>query len=219
MYTGEGHQERRQMRRPIYLGMLALLFAIGALEVCEQKKGRFNAEALTVPRPAADFVLKTSDGAEFRLSQYQGKVVLLDFGYTFCPDICPTTLAELAQGRAQLGEAAKRVQVVFITVDPERDSPERLRSYTAVFDPTFIGLTGSAEQLAAVRQAYDVVAEKQVVPGTSAAYLIAHSAYVYLIDPEGRLQQRFSFGTSMIKDITEAIQTLLTFPEKGANRP
>jgi protein SCO1/2 len=207
------------MRRPIYLRLLALLFTIGVMEVCEQKQARFNAEALTVPRPAADFALKTSEGSEFRLSQYRGKVVLLHFGYTFCPDICPTTLAELAQVRAQLGQAATQVQVVFITVDPERDSPERLRSYTAVFDPTFIGLTGSAEQLAAVRQAYEVVAEKQVVPGTSAAYLIAHSAYVYLIDPEGRLQQRFPFGTSMINDITEAIQTLLTFPEKGANGP
>ena len=207
------------MSRPIYLAILALLFAIDAIEVCDHKKPPRNAEALTVPRTAADFVLNTSDGSEFRLSQYRGKVVLLDFGYTFCPDICPTTLAELAQVRAQLGEAAKQVQVVFITVDPERDSSERLRSYTEAFDPTFIGLTGSAEQLAEVRQAYDVVAEKQVVPGTSAVYLIAHSAYVYLIDPEGRLQQRFPFGTSMIKDITEAIQTLLTFQEKGARGP
>jgi protein SCO1/2 len=207
------------MSRPIYLAILALLFALGAIEVCDHKKAPRNAEASTVPRTAADFVLKTSHGSEFRLSQYRGKVVLLDFGYTFCPDICPTTLAELAQVRAQLGEAAKQVQVVFITVDPERDSPERLRSYTEAFDPTFIGLTGSAEQLAEVRQAYDVVAEKQVVPGTTAVYLIAHSAYLYLIDPDGRLQQRFPFGTSMIKDITEAIQTLLKFQEKGSRGP
>jgi protein SCO1/2 len=207
------------MSRPIYLGIVALLFAIGAMEVGEHQIGPLNAEALSVPRPAADFVLKTADGSEFRLSSYRGKVILLDFGYTFCPDICPTTLAELAQVRAQLGEAAKQVQVVFITVDPERDSPERLRSYTQAFDPSFIGLTGSPEQLAAVRQAYDVFAEKQVVPGTSAVYLIAHSAYVYLIDPEGQLQQLFPFGTSMIKDITEAIQTLLTFHEKGASGP
>jgi protein SCO1/2 len=162
------------MSRPIYLGIVALLFAIGAMEVGEHQIGKFNAEALTVPRPAADFVLNTSDGSEFRLSSYRGKVVLLDFGYTFCPDICPTTLAELAQVRAQLGEAAKQVQVVFITVDPERDSPERLRSYAQAFDPSFIGLTGSPEQLEEVRQAYDVVAEKQVVPGTSAVYLIAY---------------------------------------------
>jgi protein SCO1/2 len=142
------------------------------------------------------------------LSQHRGKVVVLTFGYTFCPDICPATLVELAQVRAKLGEAAKRLQVAFITLDPERDTPERLRSYTTAFDPTFVGLTGSATQLAQVREAYGVIAEKQVVPGTSAEYLLAHSAYVYVIDPKGQLQLRYPFGES-IDDMADAIQDLL----------
>jgi protein SCO1/2 len=166
-------------------------------------------DVFTLPRPAADFTLTTPDGTAFRLSHHRGKVVVLSFGYTFCPDVCPTTLVELAQVKGLLGEAAKRVQVVFITLDPERDTPERLGLYTRAFDPSFIGLTGSPEQLARVRHAYRVMAEKQAVPGTSAAYLIAHSAYVYVIDPQGQLQLLFLFGTgieAMAQDIKHLLE-------------
>jgi protein SCO1/2 len=135
--------------------------------------------------------------ADFSLGRYRGDVVALSFGYTFCPDVCPTTLVELAQVRARLGAAAKRLHVFFVTVDPERDTPERLRTYTRAFDPTFVGLTGTAEQLARARRAYGVTAKKRVVPGTSAAYLVDHSAFVYVIDPEGRLRLMFPFGTSI----------------------
>jgi protein SCO1 len=168
----------------------------------------FKSGALEPPRPAPDFALKKPDGTEFRLSRQRGVVVALAFGYTFCPDVCPTTLAELAAVRAKLGGDANKLAVVFITVDPERDGPERLRSYTAAFDRTFTGLTGSAEQLAAVRQAYGVTARKRIVPGTSAAYLIDHSAFVYVIDAEGRLRLMFLFGTS-IDDMAHDIHLLL----------
>jgi protein SCO1/2 len=115
---------------------------------------------------------------------------------------------ELSQVRVRLGDAAKRVQVAFITLDPERDTPERLNTYTKAFDQTFIGLTGNAEQLAQVRQMYGVIAEKEVVAGTSAAYLIAHSAYVYVIDPGGRLRLLFPFGLS-IEEMADDIKQLL----------
>jgi protein SCO1 len=134
------------MRQAICCWTSVLLCVIAVPVVLESSQ--FAGQALVPPPPAMDFTLKAADGSEFRLSRYRGKIVLLSFGYTFCPDVCPTTLVELSQVRTRLGEAAKRVQVAFITLDPERDTPERLRAYTSAFDPTFIGLTGSEEQLA-----------------------------------------------------------------------
>lgn len=168
----------------------------------------FAGRELTPPLPATDFTLKATNGSDFRLSQLRGKVVLISFGYTFCPDVCPTTLVELSQVRTRLGDAAKRVQVAFITLDPDRDTLERLRLYTTAFDPSFIGLTGSDEQLAQVRKAYGVMAEKQVVSGTAAPYLIAHSAYTYVIDREGRLRLLFPFGLSVEEMAGDIMQLL-----------
>jgi protein SCO1/2 len=168
----------------------------------------FRGGVLDPPRPAPEIALRAHDGTEFRLSRHRGDVVAISFGYTFCPDVCPTTLAELAQVRARLGPAAGRVRVVFVTVDPERDGPERLRAYTQAFDRTFVGLTGSPDQLAAVQKSYGVVARKQTVRGTSAAYLMDHSAFVYVVDPEGRLRLMFPFGTS-VDDMTHDISLLL----------
>jgi protein SCO1/2 len=172
------------------------------------ESAQFAGQALVPPPLPMDFTLQASDGSEFRLSQQRGKVVLLSFGYTFCPDVCPTTLVELSQLRVRLGDTAKHVQVVFITLDPERDTPERLRIYTTAFDPTVIALTGSEEQLAQVRKVYGVMAEKQVVSGTSASYLIAHSAYTYVIDQEGRLRILFPFGMP-IEEMADDIMQLL----------
>ena len=168
----------------------------------------FRGGHLDPPRLAPDIVLRAHDGSDFRLSRHRGDVVAIAFGYTFCPDVCPTTLAELAQVRARLGAAAGRLRIVFVTVDPERDGPERLRAYTQAFDRTFIGLTGSPEQLAAVQRAYGVIARKQTVRGTSAAYLVDHSAFVYVVDPEGRLRLMFPFGTS-VDDMTHDVRLLL----------
>jgi protein SCO1/2 len=168
----------------------------------------FRGGVLDPPRPAPEIVLGAHDGSEFRLSRHRGDVVAIAFGYTFCPDVCPTTLAELAQVRARLGSAAQRLRVVFVTVDPERDGPERLRAYTQAFDRTFVGLTGGPEELGLVQKAYGVVARKQAVRGTAAAYLVDHSALVYVVDSEGRLRLTFPFGTS-IDDMTHDIRLLL----------
>ena len=155
------------------------------------QSAQFAGQALVPPPAAMDFSLQASDGSEFKLSQQRGKVVLLSFGYTFCPDVCPTTLVELSQVLARLGDAAKRVRVAFVTLDPERDTPERLSLYTKAFDPTFIGGTGGAAELAAVRKDYGIVAEKHV-KGTS--YSVAHSSYTYLIDRHGRLRALMPYG-------------------------
>ena len=169
---------------------------------------QFAGRVLAPPRPAADLALTAVDGSEFRVSQHRGAVILLFFGYTSCPDVCPTTLVEMSQVRAILGEMADRVRFVFITVDPERDTPERLGTYVGAFDPTFIALTGSAEQLAQVRRTYGAIAEKQKPRGTAAAYLMAHTASVYVIDPEGQLRLQFPWGMS-VEDMVQDIKLLL----------
>jgi protein SCO1 len=194
------------MRQTSLRWIAVLLYAMAMPAVLES--AQFAGLAVVPPSPPMDFTLKASDGSEFRLSHHRGKVVLLSFGYTFCPDVCPTTLVELSQVRARLGAAANRVQVAFITLDPERDTPERLGIYATTFDPSFVGLTGSEEQLAQVWKAYGVIAEKEVVPGTSAAYLIAHSANIYVIDQEGRLRLLFPFGMS-IEEMADDIMQLL----------
>jgi protein SCO1/2 len=187
---------------------VALTVGVLAASIGWAASPQFRGGALEPPRPAPEIVLSAHDGSDFRLSRHRGDVVAIAFGYTFCPDVCPTTLAELAQVRARLGQAATRLRVVFVTVDPERDGPARLRAYTHAFDRTFIGLTGSPDQLAAVQKSYGVIAKEQSVRGTSAAYLVDHSAFVYVVDAEGRLRLMFPFGTS-VDDMTHDIGLLL----------
>lgn len=143
------------------------------------------------PRAAPDFTLQGSDGEALSLDRFRGRVVLLQFGFTSCPKVCPTTLATLAQVRRALGEQASELQVVFITVDPERDDAERLRRYVTAFDPGFIGGTGTEEALAAVRKAYGVAAQRTSSGGT---VQYGHSSFVTLIDRQGLLRAIMPFG-------------------------
>ena len=175
--------------------LIALQFAVAPLvptqiavasEAAVLKAGTFSP-----PRQAPDFSLQGSDGSELTLSRYKGKIVLLGFGFTSCPDVCPTTLATLAQARRKLGAAAADVQVVYITVDPERDVPARMKQYLASFDPTFVGGTDSSQRLEAVRNAYGILAEKKTYGGN---YTYAHSSYVYLIDRSGSLRALMPYG-------------------------
>ena len=164
-----------------------------------------KAGAFEPPRQAPDFVLHGSDGGDLTLGRYRGKVVLLSFGFTHCPAVCPTTLATLAQARSALGSAADRVQVVFVTVDPERDSPAQLKSYLAAFDAGFVGGTGKPEVLAAMRRNYGVVAEKVPV-GDS--YAVDHTSSIFLIDREGRLSALMPYGRDA-KDFVHDVKLLL----------
>jgi protein SCO1/2 len=157
-----------------------------AAEVDALKAGIFNPA-----RDAPDFSVLGSDGAPLVLSRYRGKVVVLAFGYTSCPNVCPVTLAILAQAHRKLAALGSQVQVIYLTVDPERDSAERLRQYLAAFDSTFVGGTGTALQMAAVRRSYGVTAEKV---GTGKDYAVAHSSFVYLITREGKLRALMPFG-------------------------
>lgn len=157
------------------------------------------------PRDAPDFSLQSSGGDTLALRSYRGKVVVLGFGFTWCTDVCPVTLATLAQARRKLGPAAADVQVVYITVDPERDNPARMKDYLRAFDATFIGGTGGAGELAAVRKEYGITAEKRV-RGNS--YAVAHSSYTYLIDRQGRLRALMPYGRAA-DDYVHDLQILL----------
>lgn len=170
---------------PFLTCMLLSMTALAA-DVDALKAGVFNPA-----RDAPDFSVRGSDGTALTLSRYRGKVVVLGFGYTSCPNVCPVTLAVLAQAHRKLGALGSQVQVIYLTVDPERDSAERLKQYLASFDPTFVGGTGTAPQMAAVRKSYGVTAEKH---GTGADYAIAHSSFVYLITREGKLRALMPFG-------------------------
>ena len=145
------------------------------------------------PRQAPDFDLLGSNGHELKISDYHGKVVLLALGFTSCTAVCPTTLNTFAVARRTLAAAAASVQVVYITVDPQRDDTVRLKKYLGGFDPTFVGGTGTEQQLAAVRKDYGISAEKQVL-GDSYAY--EHSSFTYLIDRSGRIRALKPYGHS-----------------------
>ena len=158
-------------------------------------------------RAAPDFSLAGSDGSELKLSHYRGKVVLLGFGFTSCVAVCPITLGTLAAAHKKLGARGDDVQVVYITVDPERDDALRMRKYLSAFDPSFIGGTGSDAQLAAVRKDYGIAAEK--VAGPDGSY--THSSFVYLIDREGRLRALMPYGHPA-EDYVHDVGILLASP-------
>jgi protein SCO1/2 len=172
----------------------ALLLGLALLAAAAARAGEdatLKAGVFDPPRVAPDFFLAGSDGAELTLSRYRGKVVVLAFGFTSCPDVCPVTLGTLASARRKLGADASDVQIVYVTVDPERDDAERMRAYLASFDPTFVGGTGGAERLAAVRKEYGIAAEKVKA---ASGYSVAHSSYTYLIDRAGRLRALMPYG-------------------------
>ena len=143
------------------------------------------------PSSAPAFSLQASTGGEQALANYRGKVVLLGFGFTHCPQVCPTTLAVLSQARKRLGAQAEQLQILYVTVDPERDNPDQMRAYLRGFDPTFVGLTGAPDKVAAVHAKYGVTAERKPV-GNS--YAVAHSSSVYLIDRKGLLRAMMPYG-------------------------
>src|SRR5262245_41496096 len=171
-----------------------LLCCLGlAAGVCVSEDMTLRAGAFKPPRLAPDFALQGSNGAELKLSEHRGKVIVLAFGFTSCPDVCPTTLGVLAQAHKMLGAQSRDLQGLYLTVDPPRDDAHRMRAYLAGFDPTFLGGTGTAEQLKAVRDAYGIFANRKDV---ATGYTVAHSSYTYLIDRDGRLRALMPYGHS-----------------------
>jgi len=144
------------------------------------------------PRPLTDFTLTDADGQPFALSALRGKPTLLFFGFTQCPDLCPTTLAEFKGARRPLGADANKLQLVFISVDPEHDTNAIIKSYLAAFDPSIIGLRGDDATLAPIAPEYDLTYAKQPLP--SGGYTVAHTATAFLIDAQGQLRVVYPYG-------------------------
>jgi protein SCO1/2 len=186
------------------VGLVACLFVLAA---CEPTKRSFNSVDITGANYAREFSLTDHTGQKRTLNDYRGKVVLVFFGYTQCPDVCPTTMADMAQVKAKLGGAGDRLQVIFITVDPERDTQQLLANYVPGFDPSFVGLYGSADETARVAKEFKVIYQK--VPGkTPTSYTIDHTAGSYVFDPQGRVRL-FVRHSQSIESIADDIKRLM----------
>jgi len=154
------------------------------------------------------FSLVGADGKPVTDRDFRGRYMLIFFGFTHCPDICPAELQVIAQALEQLGDKAKNVVPIFITLDPERDTPEAMGNYLKSFGPNFVGLTGSPEAIAAAAKAYRVSYAKVEDKESAADYGVDHSALVYLMDPEGRYVTHFSYGLSA-EQMAEKLEKLL----------
>ena len=178
-----------------FLSRLAWLPAAGILlGACTEGKLQFSSIDMTGADYARDFRLTDHTGKPRSLADFKGKIVVLFFGYTQCPDVCPTTLTELSQVKQLLGADADKLQVLLVTVDPQRDTPEVLKAYMANFDPAFLALRGSAEELAAMAKDFKVY-YKRTEGKTPTSYSMDHSAASYVYDTQGRLRLYTRYGS------------------------
>jgi protein SCO1 len=203
-------------RSPLQLGMM-VIFAIVALVIVgviftifdrmaeEQFSESYNimeseggASVLNPPRPLPDFTLPSHTGDPVSLSDFEGKAVLLSFGYTFCPDVCPLNMMEYRRVRDLLGEQADDTAFVFVSVDGERDTPERLDGFLQArgVEDFVVGLSGEEAEMRRIGVEYGLYFEKNFDTGSEAFYLVDHTASLYLINPDGALAMIFGFGTA-----------------------
>ncbi|QJR13627.1 SCO family protein [Usitatibacter palustris] len=177
----------------------AALLAFGCDKLFTPAAGPFHGVDVTgSPAMGTDFRLKDPDGKERTLADFRGKVVAIFFGYTQCPDFCPTTLADFANAMQILGADAQRVQVILITVDPKRDTPELLKQYVPAFNPTFLGLYGDAAATAKVTKDFKIYVNER--PGSAPnRYLVDHSSQTLVFDPQGRLRLMIPYGAPAAK--------------------
>lgn len=173
-------------RRALLAAMLAAPLA-GTLAACSSKDELqgLNGADLSGADFGKDFSLMGTDGKRHALADFQGKAVLIFFGFTQCPDVCPTAMLRAVEARQKLGADGERVQVIFVTIDPERDTQEVLKEYVTAFDPSFLGLYGSADEIRSTAREYKVFYQK--VP-TAGSYTMDHSSFNYLYDAKGKLR-------------------------------
>ena len=189
----------------------ALLLGLG-LSACDKiglpsSKAAFNGIDITGAQYARTLSLPDQNGQPRTLADFKGKVVVVFFGYTQCPDVCPTTMVELAQVKKALGKEGERVQGLFVSIDPERDTPAILKAYMASFDPSFVALRGSVEQAQAAAKEFKVFFAK--VPGkTDGSYTMDHTAGSYLFDPSGKVRLFVRYGAGA-EALTSDIKALL----------
>jgi protein SCO1 len=187
------HHVTRVTSPPHRGGLLLLLLVCLVLTHCT--KPQFNNIDISGANYARDFALTDAGGARRALADYRGKVVVLFFGYTHCPDVCPATLYQLAQVRRLLGTDAGRIQVLFVTLDPQRDTPQLLARYASAFDPTFVGLTGSSAQIETAAREFKVFFQKVDGP-TADSYTLDHTSGSFVFDPQGHVRLYVRDGAS-----------------------
>lgn len=183
--------------------------SVAFLTACSEQKPSFASVDVTGANYAKDFELTDHNGQVRHLSDFKGKVVVMFFGFTQCPDVCPTSMAELAEVKQLLGKDGDRLQGLFVTVDPERDTAEVLKAYMGNFDPTFLALYTTPEKLAALAKDYKVY-YKKVEGKTPTSYTMDHSAGSYIYDPQGnlRLFTRYGSGAKVLaSDIAQLLKS------------
>jgi protein SCO1/2 len=178
-------RRRATLRAGAALALAGLLTGLTA--GCQRKQLAFNSTDVTGSDIGGDLNLTDHNGVKREMADFRGKAVVVFFGFIQCPDVCPTTLANFAEVMKRLGPEADKVQVVFVTVDPERDTAAVMKEYVTQFDPRFLGLSGSAEDTARVAKSFKVFYAK--VPGKEpGSYSMDHSAGIYIFDPKGNLR-------------------------------
>ena len=187
------HMNKRNALRKI-AGYALLTGATALLAACSEKKPSFSSIDLTGADYARDFALTDHNGQPRSLKDFAGKVVVMFFGYTQCPDVCPTSMAELAEIKKLLGTDGERLQGLFVTVDPQRDTSEVLKAYMANFDPSFLALYTTPDKLEAIAKDYKVY-YKKVDGKTPTSYTMDHSAGSYVYDTQGKLRLYTRYGT------------------------
>ena len=179
------------------IGMLALAGAFQVWEIVQDSPPSVNngytGSVYETPIEISDFTLPASTGNDLSLSDLEGQYVLMFFGYTFCPDVCPTTLAEFRQVKSILGDDASDVTFLFVSVDPERDTPNALREYIGRFDADFIGMSGDDEILAEIGEPFGLYYQRWEAEGEN--YPVDHTGRSFLLDPQGNLIMSFAYGT------------------------
>lgn len=198
-----------RVKRRALLGLAAAALALaGCDKLAPGSRTPFNGVDITGSDLGPDFRLTDHNGKERSLADFRGKAVAMFFGYTHCPDVCPTTMSELAQVKQALGAEGDRLQVLFVSVDPERDTPAVLKAYMQPFDPSFLALYApTPEKLAALARDFKVFYQK-VPRKDSADYSVDHTAASYVYDPQGRLRLFVRYGTPL-QDWTDDIKQLL----------
>lgn len=190
--------------------MLLIAAVIGGYAY--MSRGPHQQQGSGVALVGGPFSLIDQDGRRVTEKDFLGKYILVFFGYTYCPDICPTELQVMSAALDQMGPEAGRIQPIFVSIDPARDTPEVLKAYVANFGPRLIGLTGSPEEVAAIAKAYRVYYAKAGNGSTATDYLMDHSSIIYLMGPDGRFVKHMPYTTDAAKLATELKETLRTSP-------
>ena len=191
----------------LLLSVLAAAFLGLYIGVTFLRPYAFHGTVLLSEQPVDDFTLTSMNGQKVKLSDYRSKIVIIYFGYTYCPDVCPTTLAEIKKALGLIGPLASDIQVIMVTVDPERDTPAVLNSYMTQFDPNFLGLTGTVSEIQNVAAPLGIYFARQE-GSTGSDYLMEHTASTMVINQSGLLKLLWAYGTPA-SDMAEDLKYML----------